>query len=63
MTQKELNYIEDAISHEDNIIKILESTLDYLKDESLISYFKSEIKSHTTLKEKLISMMEDKQNG
>ena len=30
MTQKELNYLEDAISHEDNVIKILTSILDYL---------------------------------
>ena len=59
MTQKELSYVEDAIMHEEHIIKLLQDLLEYLDDNKLVSYFKSQIKSHTNLKEKLISILED----
>ena len=58
MSQKELDYVKDAITHEESIIKILESSLDYLEDESLISYFKAQVKSHTNLKNKLLKKLE-----
>ena len=33
MTQKELLYVEDAVGHETNIIKILQETIKNLQDE------------------------------
>ena len=38
MTQKELSYLEDAIGHEGNIIKICEETIKKLEDEELITF-------------------------
>ena len=59
MTQKELSYVEDAIMHEEHIIKLLQDLLEYLDDNNLMSYFKSQIKSHNNLKNKLVSKLED----
>ena len=63
MTQKELSYVEDAIGHEDNIIKIIDDGIKNLDDERLITFMKDELTCHTSLKEKLIKMLEDKANG
>lgn len=54
MTQKELLYVEDAVGHEDNIIKILEESISMMEDEKLMSFLEQEKKKHSTLKEKLI---------
>ena len=62
MTQKELLYIEDALGHEKNIIKILEETINYLQDNELVAFLKSELKKHTNMQEKLLNLMEDKAN-
>ena len=62
MTQKELSYLEDAIGHEDNIIKICTETITYLEDEDLISFMNKEIKNHSSLKTKLMKLMEEKAN-
>lgn len=62
MTQKELLYVEDAIGHEQNIISICEDMLNNLEDENLVSFMKSEIKSHTQTKESLIKVLEEKSN-
>lgn len=62
MTQKELLYIEDAIGHEQSIIDICNDALNNLSDEELCTFMKSEIKKHTSTKEKLISKLEDKCN-
>ena len=62
MTQKELLYMEDAINHETNLIDILTYTFDTLEDEDLISFMKSELKKHNTMKEKLMKVMEDLAN-
>ena len=58
MTQKELAYVEDAIKHEYNIVSILETNLDCLEEENLISFFESEIKSHNKTKESLLKLLE-----
>ena len=63
MTQKELSYYEDAIGHEDNIIKILEYSLQTLEDENLISFMESEVNKHNQIKEKLMNLLEEKNNG
>lgn len=62
MTQKELSYLEDAIGHIDNIIKICHETLKNLSDESLIVFMNNELDNHRNLKEKLITTLEAKAN-
>ena len=63
MTQKELLYIEDAIGHEQNIIKICNESLKNIQDQNLISFIEKEITIHSTLKENLINKLEEKANG
>lgn len=62
MTQKELSYIEDAIGHENNIIKICEETIKLLQDEKLKEFIQNEISEHTTLKERLMNILGAKAN-
>ena len=62
MTQKELSYVEDAIGHEQNIIKICEDIISNLEDQSLVSFMENELNNHKTLKEKLLNMLEVKAN-
>ena len=63
MTQKELSYFEDAIGHETNIIKIVSDMISKLDDDNLISFMNSELEKHKSLKEKLMTMLEDHVNG
>ena len=63
MTQKELSYYEDAIGHESNIIKILDFSLQNLEDENLISFMEIELDKHNQMKDKLMNLLEDKNNG
>ena len=60
MTQKELLYLEDAIGHEQSIIKILDESINMLEDDNLISFMKSEQRKHMNTKDKLVKMLEDK---
>ncbi len=62
MTQKELLYFEDAIGHEGNIIKICEETIKSLNDESLISFMENELSVHVSLRDELMTMLEEKVN-
>lgn len=62
MTQKELSYLEDAIGHEGNIIKICQETLNYLQDEKLITFMNNELSNHMSLKQDLMNMLEVKAN-
>ena len=62
MTQKELSYIEDAIGHETNIITIIEDTVKNLQDENLVSFMEEQVQNHTSLKEKLMNLLEEKTN-
>ena len=63
MTQKELLYYEDAISHEDNIIKICDDMINTLEDEEIVSFMENQIQIHTNLKDKLFDVLEEKSNG
>lgn len=63
MTQKELAYIEDAVGHESNIIKILEQSIEHIEDENLNNFLQTELSEHTKTKEKLISKLEEKANA
>ena len=62
MTQKELAYLEDAIGHESNIIKILDETIKNLQDDQLISFMQAEMDEHATQKQTLMSFLEAKAN-
>ena len=62
MTQKELLYVEDAIGHEQNIICVLEETLNNIEDDSLGSFINKQINKHDNLKEKLMKLLEDESN-
>lgn len=62
MTQKELSYVEDAIGHETNIIKICEDIMNNLEDSTLKEFMNSEINTHSSMKEKLMSLLEEKAN-
>lgn len=59
MTQKELLYMEDAICHEQTIIKVLEETINNLEDSTLVTYIEKEKDTHTKMAEKLKKLMED----
>ena len=60
MTQKELSYVEDAVGHEDNIIKIIDVTISNLEDDNLISFMNEELTKHESMHEKLINLLEEK---
>lgn len=63
MTQKELSYVEDAIGHENSIIKICQESVKILDNDELISFLDEEITKHTSAKEKLTNLLEEKANG
>ena len=60
MTQKELLYLEDAIGHENSIIKICEDIVNNLEDQNLVTFMQNELSIHKTTKENLINMLEVK---
>ena len=62
MTEKELLYFEDAIGHESNIISIIETGVQNLEDDNLISFMSNELTKHKNTKEKLMNLLEAKQN-
>ena len=62
MTQKELSYVEDAIGHEQNIIKILEYTKENIQDKDLKIFIENEYNIHTSMKDYLLNMLEGKTN-
>ena len=62
MTQKELAYVEDAIGHETNIIKICEDLVKNMEEENLTTFMNSEIEKHNTMKQKLLNLLEVKSN-
>ena len=62
MTQKELLYLEDAVGHEKNIIKIIDNTIKELSDEKLIDFMNEENNIHKERKEKLMNLLRGKVN-
>ncbi len=62
MTQKELSYFEDAVGHEENIIKILEQSIGFMQDESLISFMNEEVVNHNARKERLMNYLKEMAN-
>ena len=62
MTQKELLYVEDAIGHETNIISIATDISEKLEDEELVSFMEEQIENHISMKDKLMTLLEEKAN-
>ena len=62
MTEKELLYMEDAISHESIIISICEDIEEKLEDEDFKNFISAEIEKHESIKEGLINLLEAKAN-
>ena len=62
MTQKELLYYEDAVGHESNVISILNDSSEKVESEELKEFLENEIEVHTTIKENLINLLEEKVN-
>jgi len=63
MTQKELLYLEDAIGHEQNIIKIINNNLENLSNEELITFMNNELSIHKERCNLLINLLKEKANG
>ena len=62
MAQKELLYFEDAVGHEGNIIKIIETGLQNLEDENLRAFMNNELTKHNEAKQRLMNVLEAKAN-
>ena len=63
MTEKELLYLEDAIGHEQNIIKIINDNINNLENEELITFMNNELDIHNERCELLINLLKEKVNG
>ncbi len=62
MTQKELLYMEDAISHQQNLVTICEDFSSRVEDEDLSSFLTKLAKKHQGIEEKLMNVLEDARN-
>ncbi len=62
MTQKELLYLEDAVSHEDILINVLNDTYENLENEEFKTFIDEQISIHEDAKEKLMNILEVKSN-
>lgn len=62
MTQKELLYFEDAVSHEANMIKIIEAGCENLNDDNLKKFMNDELSKHNQMKQTLMNLLEEKAN-
>lgn len=58
MSQKELNYVEDAYNHEKSMICVLESRRDKLNDDHHISLYDDMIEKHKKIVKKLEKLLE-----
>ena len=54
MTEKELLYVDDAVSHEKSIINILEGSIKSLENEDLVSFMENEKDIHISTLDKLM---------
>lgn len=62
MTQKELLYYEDAIGHEDNIIKIITESINDITDLELASFLENEKNKHGEMRVRLVNLLESESN-
>ncbi len=57
MTQKELLYVEDAVGHEQNLIKIINETINMLQDTNLKNFISGQLNVHQNIKTELMNML------
>ena len=57
MTQKELLYVEDAVGHEQNLIKILTETINLLQNTDLKNFLSGQLKIHQDIKTVLMNLL------
>ncbi len=62
MTQKELDYVEDAIKHEKNLASIITESIEVLEDEKIVSFMQKQLDDHKSLHKKLMNLLEEKKN-
>lgn len=62
MTQKELLYVEDAISHEDTIINNIHDYINCTEENDIVDFFQKELKTHEKIKKELFKLLEDEAN-
>ena len=62
MTEKELLYVEDAVGHEDNLIKYINYAIETLSSDNCIKFFESELKNHNKIRDNLLSKLEECSN-
>ena len=62
MTQKELLYYDDAISHEQSISSYIEYAISNLEDSDLVEFMNKELKNHEMIQSKLLGVLEDNIN-
>ena len=62
MTQKELNYVEDAVYHVQNLASIVEQSMEQLEDEELVDFMKKQLSNHKSFHKKLMTLLEGKAN-
>ena len=62
MTQKELLYVEDAISHEDIIINNIHDYINCLEENDLVDFFQKELRTHERRKKDLFKLLESEAN-
>jgi len=62
MTQKELLYVEDAISHEKVIKANIVDYINCIQDTELIDFMKKELKAHEKQEKDLIKLLESESN-
>ena len=57
MTQKELLYVEDAVGHEQNLIKIINETINLLQNTDLKNFLSGQLKIHQDIKTELMNLL------
>lgn len=57
MTQKELLYVEDAVGHEQNLIKIINETINLLQNVDLKNFLSGQLKIHQDIKTELMNLL------
>lgn len=62
MTQKELDYVEDAVKHENNLSSIIEESIKLMEDEGLVSFMQKQLDDHKSLHKNLMNLLEEKAN-
>ena len=57
MTQKELLYVEDAVGHEQNLIKIVNETINLLQNTELKNFLSGQLKIHQDIKTAFMNLL------